>query len=489
MSDQRPNIIYLMWDQARASALRVGGNTHMPAGLTDEVASKGVTFTEAYSASPICTPSRTTVFTGVHPLVHQVTCHQNSAPYNLPQLSELLQAAGYYTAAVGHYEVDRNLTRGWHEQVRHDETGDMARAYRQWVMSATPKDVGWGSGSIGCDADEGSAHVLTTRAMHVLDGIEAMGRPYFLHVAYMEPHNPYFAPAPYDTMIDPDTLSLPDTGEGKRRPEWQDLAREQIGSDRASEEDIRRLQAVYYGMCAYVDDQMRRLLDEMEARGLLDNTWIIISSDHGDYLGEKGLYNKTESLYECLLHVPLIILPPREAGIPPMKIDHLVDLADLFPTILGIAGAPVPEYAQGRDLIDWVRGGADRPLRDCMFGQVGDYHGNLKTTMPTGMAEAGRHSSLLQGARSKEFFYVRDPDYGDEAYDLRTDPKELDNLLADGAVAPDEVAELRRKVDEWEAECLRLREQLGVIPGYRGFETEGSRRPGLVGLGLASEAK
>jgi hypothetical protein len=96
---------------------------------------------------------------------------------------------------------------------------------------------------------------------------------------------------------------------------------------------------------------------------------------------------------------------------------------------------------------------------------------------------------LLQGARTKAYSYVRDPDYGDEAYDLRTDPRELDNLLADGAEAPAGVAELRRRVDEWEAECLRLREQLGVIPGYRGFDTEGSRRPGLVGLGLASETK
>ena len=485
----RPNIIYLMWDQARASALRIGGNRHMPAGLADELASRGITFTQAYSASSICTPSRTTVFTGVHPLVHQVTCHQNRAPYNLPQLSELLQKAGYFTAAFGHYEVDRNLTRGWHEQARHDETGDLGSAYRQWLLSATPKDVGWGAGSIDCDAADGSAHLLTTRALHVLDGIEAMGMPYFLHVAYLEPHAPYFAPAPYDTLIDRDTLPLPDAGEGKRRPAWQALAREQIGSDRATEDDIRRVQAVYYGMCAYADDQMRRLLDEIESRGLLENTWIIISSDHGDYLGERGLFAKTESLYECLLHVPLVIVPPREAGLPPMQIDHLVDLADLFPTILGIAGAPAPEYAQGSDLIEWARGGAGEPLHDCVFAQVGDYHGKLKTTVPTGKPAAGRHPSLLQGARTQEFSYVRDPDYGDEAYDLSSDPKELDNLLADGADAPPEVAELRRRVDEWEAECLRLRQELGVIPGYRGFALEGSRKPWHETMGFSSEGR
>ena len=113
---------------------------------------------------------------------------------------------------------------------------------------------------------------------------------------------------------------------------------------------------------------------------------------------------------------------------------------------------------------------ASEPLRDVAFAQVGDYHGSLGTTMPSGIAEAGRHPSLLQGARSGDFSYVRDPDYGDEAYDLQSDPSELVNLLGAGGQEPAEVAELRRRVDRWEGECTQLRDRLGVVPGFRGFD-------------------
>jgi len=151
-------------------------------------------------------------------------------------------------------------------------------------------------------------------------------------------------------------------------------------------------------------------------------------------------------------------------------VSGLVDLADLFPTMLGIAGIEVPEYAQGKDLVTWVQGGAREPLHDCVFAQAGDYHGFLKTTMPAGIPEAGRRSGIIQGARTHDFAYVRDTDWGDEAYDLRSDPRELVNLLrGKGAKEPREIGELRRRVDAWEEECLRLREELGVVPGDRGF--------------------
>ena len=241
----------------------------------------------------------------------------------------------------------------------------------------------------------------------------------------------------------------------------------------ASERDVRKTLAVYYGMIAYVNDQMRRIYDALRERGLLENTWIIIGSDHGDYTGEKGMWAKTESLYECLLHVPLILVPPSGSsglGMRGELVSGLVNTIDLFPTILGLAGLPVPDYAQGHDLIGWVKTGARQPLRDCLFAQVGDYHGFNKTTYPAGMPESGRHPGLLQGARSQEFSYVHDPDYSDEAYDLRNDPNELDNLLQDdGKSVPSEVALLRERVFEHEQECLRLREELGVVAGDRGF--------------------
>jgi len=468
---KRPNILYLMTDQQKASASSVYGNPRVPSPFMDEMAASGVVFMDAYSPSPICTPARASIFTGVHPLVHQVTCHQNRAPYGLRQLPEFLAEEGYYTAVAGHYEADRNLTRGWHEQVKHDETGALARAFKAWYAHGR-QDVGWSSGRLDYEATKGHAACLTDRVIHMLDGIEAADAPFFLHVPYLEPHPPYFVCPPYDTLVDPESLALPDQGTDEGRPVWQKAVQEQLGTAKARDADIRQMIAIYYGMIAYTDAQMRRLYTALAERGLLENTWIIICSDHGDYAGEKGLFMKSESLYECLLHVPLIMVPPPEVRWPRgQRVSGLVDLVDLFPTILSLAGVSIPEYVQGKDLLPWVKSGARTPLRDLLFAQVGGYQGNLKTTAPSGLPESGRRAGLVQGVRSERFSYMRDPDYGDEAYDLRRDPWEVVNLLGrEKGAAPPEVSELRRQVDRWEAECISLREALGVIPGYRGFD-------------------
>ena len=469
---RRPNIVYLMTDQQKASACSVYGNRTVPSAFQEKMATRGVAFADAYAASSICTPSRTSVFTGVHPLVHQVTCHQNRAPYNLPQLSELLQDAGYYTAVIGHYEQQRNLSRGWHEQLSFQQPGPLNRSFWRKYRSGR-QEYAWSSGAIDDPPEAGNSALIATRAIQMLDDALLSSEPFFLHVAIDDPHPPYFVPPPYDTLVDPANVELPELPPDAERPAWQNLVQEQGRTDLASEEDVRLLIAVYYGMIAYANDQMRRIYDALKERDLLENTWIIIGSDHGDYTGEKGMFAKTESLYECLLHVPLIIAPPEGSETLPQRntvVPGLVNTIDLFPTILGLAGVPVPRYAQGCDLIRWLQEGAHEPLHDCLFAQVGDYHGHLGTTYPTGMPEAGRHPGLLQGARTLEYAYVQDPDYGDEAYDLRTDPTEIKNLLADsGAEVATVVAKLRERISEFEQECLQLRDELGVVPGHRGF--------------------
>ena len=466
---KRPNIVYLMTDQQKASATSVYGNPFVPCPFMDRMAGQGLTFRDVYAPASICTPSRASVMTGVHPLVHQVTCHQNRAPHNLVQLPEILSRSGYYTAVVGHYEYDRELSRGWHHQTNMWTRGPIGRA-AEFFYSQGGLGSGWASGSLDCTAEEGHAHTVATRVIHQLESIQASGAPFFLHVPFLEPHPPFYTPPPYDTLVDPATLPLPERGDDANRPRWQEACRREQASDLATEEDIRKLIAIYYGMIAYANNQMQRIHDALDQRGMLENTWIIVASDHGDFLGEKGLFAKAEALYECLLHVPLIVVPPPGLGLEGgQQIAGLVDLIDLFPTILEIAGIEVPEYAQGKDLISWVTTGASKPLRDCVFSQVGDYHGHLGQSNYGG-TNAGRHPGLVQASRSRSHSYIRDPDYGDEAYDLRRDPLELNNLLSGDAPEEESIRQLRARLEEWERECLELRSRLGVVPGYRGFD-------------------
>ena len=120
-ADCQPNIVLLMTDQQKAGAMGAYGNPHPLSPFQDRMAREGIRFADAYANAPICTPSRASIMTGVHPLVHASTCHQNRVPYNLPQLAELLQQSGYYTAATGHYEPLRNLDRGFADGVLFEE--------------------------------------------------------------------------------------------------------------------------------------------------------------------------------------------------------------------------------------------------------------------------------------------------------------------------------------------------------------------------------
>ena len=188
-ASSHPNILYLMFDQAKASAMSFLGNFHSQAPFCDRIAKEAWVFEQAYSASPICTPSRASVHTGMFPLVHQATCHQNRVPPNLPQLAEVLMAGGYYTAASGHYEPERNLCRGWHEQSPMHERGPLYVSWMEHIKSGR-KDVAWSSGAIDGEASAGNSARLTDRSLRMLDQAESSAMPFFLHVCYDDPHPP-----------------------------------------------------------------------------------------------------------------------------------------------------------------------------------------------------------------------------------------------------------------------------------------------------------
>ncbi|MGI9390145.1 MAG: sulfatase-like hydrolase/transferase, partial [Boseongicola sp.] len=266
------------------------------------------------------------------------------------------------------------------------------------------------------------------------------------------------------------SLTLAPIGDIADLPPWHRQARREVGTDAATEAEYRKVLAIYYGMIRYIDEEMARLHAALDERGMLENTWIILGSDHGDYTGEKGLFNKSESLYKCLLHVPLIIVPPKGTTEPgPRTVEGMTSTIDLFPTILEIAGIE-PGENQGKSLLDWVRSGHQTPLRDAIFAQIGDYHGFIRTSWPTGMPASGRHASLTHCIRTKTHAYILDPDNGDEAYDLVQDPNELHNLLnPDRPELNNDFKDLKQRLAGFIDECDRLKNRLGVVSGDRGF--------------------
>ena len=468
---RKPHIIFIVADQLKASATALLGNAFTKTSAWERVAESGVTFANAYSSAPICNPSRTSFLTGTNPLTHWVLCNQNDQGDGILQLPELLGAAGYYCFAAGHYDPGHG-NRGWHREMPSKATAKLETAYHHMIVRGRT-DVGWSCGSNGIAPDAAHAAVLNGEIMEALEGEEIENRPLFLHVNYEEPHPPYFVASPYDTMFDPPSIPLPDRGDTEFKPAWQRQAFLEYGTDWATDDDVRKLIATYYGMVEYVDRQILALLDFLQGRGILDNAWVIMTADHGDYTGEKGLFTKTDHLYECLLHVPLVIKGPSDEWKRGARVDHLVELTDLFSTILSCAGCSVPPQAQGHDLKAWVGSGAHEsaPLRTEVFAAAGGYLGPLGSTLPGGFPACGRHKGVVRGVRDLEYSYVRDPDNGDEAYDLTSDPHELRNLFLDTqASIPQGVRRLQKRLDDYENECTELRKDLGVVPGARNFD-------------------
>ena len=457
-----------MTDQQKASACSLHGNHLVATPTWERLAAEGVAFLNAYAQSPICTPSRASMMTGTYPLVHRVLCHQNHAPSNLRQLPEFLAAAGYHCIGAGHYESQRSLTRGWHQTIEMTGTPALQDALRAVQMSGSRR-VGWSAGETALGPEQSHAAVLNDELFQRLDAIDPDAAPLFVHVAYIEPHAPYFAPRGYLDRSVLRNAPLPEIGNLAERPAWHERMLADYGSAEATPEDIRLMLAAYYGTIRYVDEQIGRLLAYLERRGLAENSWIILTSDHGDYAGEKGFYTKSESTYECLLHVPLVIRGPKGRWHSGKRVGDLTELIDLFSTILSVAGVETPPQAQGHDLVRWINQGARRPLREATFAAVGEYHGPLKTTMPHGLPESGRRKGLVRSARGRTHLLIRDPDTGDEAYDVISDPGELRNLLPAGRSST-QIQRLGALLESWEDECRKLSHALGVQSGPRNFD-------------------
>ncbi len=195
-----------MSDQQKATATSLAGNLLAQTPTLARVAAEGVEFRQTYGQSAICTPSRASMMTGTYPLVHRVLCHQNHAPSNLRQLPEFLADHGYHCVGVGHLETERSLTAGWHDMLDYRGSERLEKALRFHYGSGS-RDVGWSAGESAARPDQGHASVLNDELFERLDRLDPNSKPWFLHVAYIEPHPPYFPPQGYlDKTIARDTV-------------------------------------------------------------------------------------------------------------------------------------------------------------------------------------------------------------------------------------------------------------------------------------------
>jgi len=393
-----PNILFVTADQLRKDALGCYGNDVIKTPVLDRIAVNGFRFERMFTAYPVCAPNRISLITGRYPSVHRVNNNGKVLPKSELTLMEILRREGYATYGVGkmHFgpqwqippdgaaliNPDPALTINpqpdeseypWYgfervaltEDHRIGPYGDyLARyGYNVWDELHSASYPQSATEASRFPEEHHQTTWITDRTLEMLASHPA-DKPFFVWVSYVHPHHPFNPPVPYDQLYTPESMPLP-IWDSSEVAGWPDAYRrkyfaqcgnhEAVGMCDFSDEDWQRMKAYYYGMVTQIDTNIGRIIAQLEAAGQLENTIIVFTSDHGDNLGDHHLAFKGTT-YDCVTNVPLIIYPPsgRSGKYKPGKVSEgLCCTIDLMPTILEMAGIPVPDPSplQGLSLV------------------------------------------------------------------------------------------------------------------------------------------
>ena len=430
-SSQERNLILISIDTLRADHLDVYGYPRETAPFLAKLAAEGSVFEAVVSAATTTAPSHMTIFTSLQPSVHGLRGNAGSAQLaaSTPTLSESLHAQGFATGAVsegGGIGLGRGFDRGFDTYIENPAS----IPHRPGTQSA----------------------VSFPRA---LDWIQRVGdRRFFLFLHTYEVHGPYQPPAEYESFFR-------DEGPELAAPAGLAPTRSPVHYDR----EIR-----------YVDDELRRFVAGLEAAGQLDDTLLVVTSDHGEEFLEHGAIGHGSTPYQEVLEVPLIFRGP---GVPARRrIDAPVGLVDLMPTLLELLGVPVPAGVSGRSFAELVSGAAadvswrERPLfSEAWFAHRRTPAGRLPVAQPTLAVRVGDRK-LIRFREGDSFRY--------EYYDLASDPGEKRDLYAQ---QPHQAADLRELLDSYEAAAVTLRRSLVPVEAAEPLALDPDREQSLRALG------
>jgi len=449
MSVETPNILWICTDQQRYDTIGALGNPYVSTPNIDSLVAEGVAFTHAYCQSPICTPSRASFLTGMYASAVHVNGNGNDYfPNTFPLITRTLADIGYDCGLIGKLHLASAFRR---IEPRADD------GYRYWQYSHAPRDD-WKEGHDYADRVRSKGYILgeltqnpegvptelhqtTWCAEKTIEFIsEERDTPWLASVNIYDPHPPFNPPQSYREQFIPadmpeplfkesdleqqNRLSKIDFQSKVRTPDELDIRNPIIpqspqGKTKpkfVGQRDSKTLTAAYYAMIKLIDDQLGRILNVLDETGQRENTVIIFTSDHGEMLGDHGLIQKGCRFYEGLVRVPLIFSwrGHFENG---LKSDALVELVDKTPTLLELAGLPIPEQMHGRSLLPILQGESDanhhRDFVRCEYYDALDQRDHSFATM-------------YRDKRYKLVVYHGHEE--GELYDLVDDPDEFTNL-------------------------------------------------------------
>ncbi len=449
MSD-RPNVLLVMADQLAAGHLAAYGNTVSRAPRLTALAAEGVVFESAYCASPLCAPSRFSLLAGRRP--SQIAAYDNAAelPAGTPTIAHVLRASGYDTALAGkmHF-VGPDQLHGFEERLTTDVYPSGFDWTPDWRQPVTER-LEWYHNTTSLLSSRVAEAAMQTdyddevcfRAVQKIRDLSLRrdDGPFFLTVSFTNPHDPWEIRKRHWDLYDEADVGLPAVPPLPRsEADAHSLRlRDMIGLDRRplAAAEVRRARHGYYAAVSYLDERVGEVLDALTATGLDQSTIVVFTADHGEFLGERGLWYKM-SFLEGSARVPLIVRGP---GLEPRRVAEPVSQLDLAPTLAELAGAPAGEAGfEGRSLAAALGGTSAGPGE-----AVGEYLAE-GVQAPAVMIRRGPHK------------YIRCPGDPDQLYDLSADPLELRNLAAEPDAAGVAGAFRAESDERWDLAALEQR--------------------------------
>lgn len=448
----RPNLLVFMTDQQRGATVLPASPVKALTPNLDRFRAEGVTFTQAFCPSPHCCPSRATFFSGLYPSEHGVWNNVdvgNTLSRGLNDgvrlWSEDLAAAGYRMTFSGKWHVSAEETpaaRGWELTApmaprhpvpagawrpepkpfewAHYERGDRGAAPAQRGEAQILR-AGYGTYThYGENEDPFRDSAVTAQGVAALRGRSQDGRPWCQYIGTLGPHDPYFVPSRFLDLYDLERIQLPATFSDRLLDKPALYRRTRDRFDQLSEREHREAIRHYLAFCSYEDALFGEVLQALAASGEAENTVVLYCSDHGDYMGEHGLWCKGLPCFQAAYHIPAIVRWPAGLVQPGREVDAFVTLADFAPTFLELAGGTADRGFAGRSLLPFLRGEAPTDWPDAVF------------TQSNGNELYGIQRAIM--TRDWKFVY-NGFDY-DELYDLRRDPGETVNRAQDPACRP-----------------------------------------------------
>jgi arylsulfatase A-like enzyme len=471
------NILFLMADQMRADCWGAGlglAGAKLETPVLEGLAARGTVFTRAYAPAPVCGPSRMSFYTGLFPSSHGATVNQSPLPVGLKTLGDRMRAEGIAARLVGktHVRADRaGLARlgldpgtepgrrvaegGFDPTPRHDGLFPMDRAPAEAAYDAYLRARGYdgdnpwhdfansGRGPDGAilsgwylrnadkpaaiDPSDSETAWTTDRAIAAIREMD--DDPWCLHVSYIKPHWPYIAPAPYCGLIGPEAVwAAAPAPEDPHPVHAAFLAHEESRGFRRPGAR-QRVIPTYLGLIRELDDHLGRLLAALDEAGRRDDTLIVLTADHGDYLGDHGLGDK-QLFHDAAARVPLIAVHPDLPG--GQVCAAPVEGTDLLPTFLHALGADPAEPfdLDGRSLLGLMAGEDAADWRPAALCET-DYS-NRAACAALGQDPRRARGWMLAGRRWK---YIHWLDFPPQLFDLEADPQETRDRAGDPACA------------------------------------------------------